>query len=430
MKIYKSIKVHKDGEYFGVLMDTDKGSIFRYNPYWKGAPLSWSVSERFSDEAAQKFFTNLLPEKPRDKFYTEFSRLSFDRLAQFFEKYGSDLLGNISVGEAQSRDITRKVEKLVTGGQPLDDLMLRLSLPGGEPKIAVIWENGRFYSPGENPSTHILKSSNLTLFEAWAMAFAKTCGLDVVDTRLLGIGDKEVLLVERFDRVRVDGKWRRLQQEDFCQQLGRDSSDKYCVHGQGVDTKDMAKVMLERLPKEDIEKFLRATIFSMMIGNLDDHAKNYAVVTNFDGSPRLAPLYDITCVTAIREIGRKELFDGFSRYAKIGLQLPRIFGGERLPGKIHPIDFVKMGKFFNLEGSDILRIWQENTENILNNLESFNEHFMSENFGLSKQRFDIKNEYSLVIKTHIFKRMELFLRIQEIAEKAIDNLSAQVAPHM
>ena len=40
-------------------------------------------------------------------------------------------------------------------------------------------------------------------------------------------GKRTYLLVKRFDRTEVSGRWRRLHQEDYCQALGKPPSAKY-----------------------------------------------------------------------------------------------------------------------------------------------------------------------------------------------------------
>src|SRR5262245_55727714 len=47
-------------------------------------------------------------------------------------------------------------------------------------------------------------------------------------------GKRAYLLVKRFDRTEVSGRWRRLHQEDFCQALGKTPSAKYEANQTGI----------------------------------------------------------------------------------------------------------------------------------------------------------------------------------------------------
>lgn len=424
------VEIFADKKAAGTLTDSEYGSSFTPS----GISLSWSFRDGVTKKKAQDFFTNLFPESGRKDLYKEYG-LPGDtkkpgRLALFLEKFGCDMQGDITVGTAKTRDITDIVTETVAKGESLDSLMLPCALAGGEPKTAVVFENGRFFSPGERPSTHILKASPLTLFEAWAMAFTKASGIEVVNTELLSFGGREALLVERFDRVFHEGEWKRLAQEDFCQQLGRSNAEKYCVAGKGVDTKDMARVMLERLSREDIRKFLTLAVFTIMIGNLDDHAKNYAVVTGPGAVPHFAPAYDITCVTTISYIGKKRLFKGFEDYRHISPQLPRAFGGARLTGQIRPRDFERMSRVFEIEPSELVNIWRENIERVYETLTPFNRDFMENDFGLSEERRLAKNNYARTIEHHLEKRRTMLEQIGEAAKREFCAAKNGVKPRL
>ena len=59
-------------------------------------------------------------------------------------------------------------------------------------------------------------------------------------------------------------------------------------------------------PAVDILAFLDALIFNLSIGNGDAHAKNYSLLLEGDGSPRMAPLYDLLSTRVYgRRFGRK-----------------------------------------------------------------------------------------------------------------------------
>lgn len=104
---------------------------------------------------------------------------------------------------------------------------LRLSLAGDQDKLPVVFDGGRIGLPlGSRASTHILKPAiaaveGSVLNEAFRMALGQAMGLRVAEAEILTAGERQVLVVRRYDRSRRDDeRWLRLHQEDFCQALG------------------------------------------------------------------------------------------------------------------------------------------------------------------------------------------------------------------
>lgn len=105
---------------------------------------------------------------------------------------------------------------------------VRLSLAGVQEKLLLTrMPDGRWGHPvGGTPSTHILKPEierfeNTVENEAWCMRVAKRLGLPVAEVETTMVGERPVLIVERYDRVvEPNGGVRRIHQEDMCQALG------------------------------------------------------------------------------------------------------------------------------------------------------------------------------------------------------------------
>lgn len=120
-------------------------------------------------------------------------------------------------------------------------------------------------------------------------------------------------MVERFDReilLQPDGTTtvRRIHCIDGCQALGLPVDLKYeRPYGDGADVRDLRvgasiKHFLARLsdktfapvPAAARTQFLRWTIFQVLIGNTDAHAKNVSFFCRPSGLS-LAPAYDLVC---------------------------------------------------------------------------------------------------------------------------------------
>lgn len=169
------------------------------------------------------------------------------------------------------------------------------SLAGVQRKLLLVEDNGQWRRPavGE-PSTHILKPANpdprfadqLEL-ERWSMALANAVGLSSVDARLQNFDGLPALTVARYDRAAGV----RLHQEDLVQALGLPPSSKYQFEG-GPTFGDLAR--LSRLNGIDLAHVLRIAVFTVVVGNLDAHGKNFSFLHAPDGRLTLAPLYDVS----------------------------------------------------------------------------------------------------------------------------------------
>jgi serine/threonine-protein kinase HipA len=122
--------------------------------------------------------------------------------------------------------------------------------------------------------------------ELIAMSLAREAGLEVAATNLNRVLDRDVLLVERFDRP---GGGRRRGVVSALTLLGLDE-----LLPQYASYVDLADLMRERFTDavpELRELFGRMT-FNVLVGNTDDHARNHAAF--WDGRTlALTPAYDI-----------------------------------------------------------------------------------------------------------------------------------------
>ena len=113
------------------------------------------------------------------------------------------------------------------------------------------------------------------------------------------------IVVERYDRVRMEGSIRRLHQEDTCQALGLPPTGKYeNENGPGVaPIVELLRTYSSR-PTDDVWTFVQALALNWLIGGTDAHAKNYSVLIGAGGRARLAPLYDIASTPTYDVVGR------------------------------------------------------------------------------------------------------------------------------
>ncbi len=117
------------------------------------------------------------------------------------------------------------------------------------------------------------------------------------------VGFPYVLVVKRFDRL-SDG--RRVHMEEMAQAMGYAPKKKY-GDGLFVDFPKMLQLLEQRSanPAADVREAVRRLVVFALMGNVDAHLKNWALIYADGRTPTLSPLYDPVCATAWFE-GLKE----------------------------------------------------------------------------------------------------------------------------
>jgi serine/threonine-protein kinase HipA len=185
----------------------------------------------------------------------------------------------------------------------------QFSLAGAQPKTAFIFENGKWGVPsGRTPTTHILKPptgqwDGHAENEHFCLLLARKLGLVVPNSNVRHFKDEVAIIIERYDRIRSQGEWLRVHQEDMCQATGTEPICKYENQG-GPGIVGIINLLRENSSnaEEDVRSFLDAVAFNWLIAGTDAHAKNYAILHGAEGAVRLAPLYDLASVLPYRSI--------------------------------------------------------------------------------------------------------------------------------
>jgi serine/threonine-protein kinase HipA len=145
------------------------------------------------------------------------------------------------------------------------------------------------------------------------MRLAKKVLINVPDTHFYESTERDLFIVERYDRIIGETDIKRIHQLDFCQYFGISSADKYEVSKAGTvfgpyGIKDLLKAIKDVSEKSlNADSFLDWIIFNYLIENTDSHLKNISLISTGSGF-ELAPYYDITSVGFYRD-GTAFLFD-------------------------------------------------------------------------------------------------------------------------
>jgi len=204
-----------------------------------------------------------------------------------------------------------RVEKGIPLSPELDQALYHGSSIGGARPKALIEDRG---------VKHVAKfSSSSDLYsvvkgEFIAMRLASLCGIKAAPVSLVRAGGKEVLLVERFDRVRTDSGWQRKSMVSALTMLGLDE-----MMARYASYQDLAEIIRHRFtaPSETLHELFRRIVFNILCGNTDDHARNHAAF--WDGAKlTLTPAYDI-CPQGRsgQEASQAMLISGTNRMSRI-----------------------------------------------------------------------------------------------------------------
>ncbi|MEO6077115.1 MAG: HipA domain-containing protein, partial [Dokdonella sp.] len=119
---------------------------------------------------------------------------------------------------------------------------------------------------------------------------AALSGLDVAPVKLVQVAGKDVLLVERFDRLRrADGGWSRRAQVSALTLMELDE-----MMAAYASYEELADIIRHRFvePRATLHELFARLVFNILCGNTDDHARNHAAFWNGE-SLSLTPAYDL-----------------------------------------------------------------------------------------------------------------------------------------
>ena len=194
-------------------------------------------------------------------------------------------------GGSASLDALQESAAWIERGQPLPPALAQAlrhgtSIGGARPKAALEGE-GRKWIAKFSSSSDVMP---VVKAEFVAMRLAALVGLDVAPVRLERVAGKDVLLVERFDRVATaDGHWQRRMQVSALTLLGLD--EMMAAH---ASYEELADIIRHRFtaPRASLHELFARLVFNILCGNTDDHARNHAAF--WDGKwLTLTPAYDI-----------------------------------------------------------------------------------------------------------------------------------------
>lgn len=223
-----------------------------------------------------------------------------DELTYLLES-GSDRIGALDFQQSPTEYVPRtvnnvsmeeliesaeKVEKGVPLTAELDQALFHGSSIGGARPKALIEDHGKKYVAKFSSSTDLY---SVVKAEFIAMRLAELAGLNVAPAKLKKAANKDVLLIERFDREQKGDKWTR---KAMVSALTLFQLDDMMARYASYET--LSEIIRYRFttPKATLKELFHRLVFNILCGNTDDHARNHAAF--WDGKMlTMTPAYDI-----------------------------------------------------------------------------------------------------------------------------------------
>ncbi len=260
---------------------------------------------------------------------TGINDVQLDELTYFLES-GSDRIGaldfQLSAKDYEPRAPVRasldeliesaeRVEKGVPLTPELDQALHHGSSIGGARPKALIDSDHKKYIAKFSTSSDIY---SIVKAEFIAMRLAELAGLNVAPVSLKRAAQKDILLIERFDRVLSADKWQRKSMVSALTLFGLDE-----MMARYASYEELAEIVRRqfRNASQTLKELFSRITFNILVGNTDDHARNHAAF--WDGEMlTLTPAYDI-CPQgrAGNEASQAMLISGENRMSRISVCL-------------------------------------------------------------------------------------------------------------
>ncbi|MDP9587467.1 UNVERIFIED_ORG: serine/threonine-protein kinase HipA [Shinella zoogloeoides] len=303
-------RLDQDGERllftYGVSYRRRKNAISIYEPELpiqegiiapiNGLPMASCIRDGSPDAWGRRVIINRLTgKKPDAAGVPEISELTF------LLQSGSDRIGALDFQASATEYVPRlaaqasldeliEAAALIEKGVPLTPALDQAlnhgtSIGGARPKTLIDDGTKKFIAKFSSASD----TYNVVKAEFIAMTLARTCGLNAAPVSMTRAANKDVLLIERFDRTHTKDGWTRHAMVSALTMLGLDE-----MMARYASYEDLAELIRHWFtdPKDTLEELYGRISFNVLCGNTDDHARNHAAF--WDGRMlTLTPAYDI-----------------------------------------------------------------------------------------------------------------------------------------
>ena len=259
-----------------------------------------SMPSSLRDASPDAWGRHVIANRKLGKKVTHSANVELDELTYLLES-GSDRIGALDFQLSPLIYLSRQaqqpaLEELLTAAEMVDRgipltaeldqaLLHGTSLGGARPKV-LINDQGRKFIAKFSSSTDLY---SVVKAEYIAMRLAHKLGLYVAGVQLRSALGKDVLLIERFDRVWQEDHWLRRPMVSALTIFELDE-----MMAAYASYEKLAEIIRYRFsdPKNTLQELFSRMVFNVLCGNTDDHARNHAAF--WDGYQlSLTPAYDI-----------------------------------------------------------------------------------------------------------------------------------------
>lgn len=224
----------------------------------------------------------------------------FNELTYLLES-GSDRIGALDFQANGSEYLPRThkaatLEELLSAAERIDNGFLLTpeldealkhgtSIGGARPKALIDTADKKYIAKFSSSSD----SYSVVKTEFIAMRLAHESGINVAQVKMAKALGKDVVLVERFDRIWSPTGYQRRSLISSLSLLGL--NDMVAHYASYKDITDIIRRSF-RKPTQTLEELFKRLVFNVLISNNDDHARNHAAL--WDGKMlELSPAYDL-----------------------------------------------------------------------------------------------------------------------------------------
>lgn len=196
---------------------------------------------------------------------------------------GMELLADL---EAASQKITlnQRIDPKL-----LEILILATTMGGARPKVT-LQDDGVYYLAKFSKPADLI---NMPVVEFATLQLARQCKIDVPNVSLRRVGERDVFLIERFDRVNN-------QQLHYISIHSLFNRDRIRIFDNAFND-PCSYVAIGKILRShardwsaDIEQLYRRMVFNVIMGNIDDHGRNHGCLYDPENPGwRLSPAFDI-----------------------------------------------------------------------------------------------------------------------------------------
>lgn len=267
-KTYETVKLNG---VFGALRDAGpdtwgRSVIEKHTGKARLGELDYLLASPDDRAGALGFGLNNVPPAPRRKFNRTLDLEKLQRLADALVK--DELPNDPEAPQVQ------------------DLLLLGTSMGGARPKTVVQDDDGLWVAKFNRADDRW----NNTRVEHAMLRLARECGITTAESRVEPIGGKDVLLIKRFDREKIEKGYTRARMVSGLTILRADEAPER-NWSYVILVEDLRRIVADA--RGDARELFRRVCFNALISNIDDHPRNHAVIAK-EKDWKLSPAYDLT----------------------------------------------------------------------------------------------------------------------------------------